>query len=56
MIVSMYLLEHFNLLNTQLSNFGVKLEDKMTLLLAWLPTSFDYLVNMLMFEKETLEI
>ncbi len=47
------LLKHlnvFNMLNTQLSNFRVMLkeEDKATLLLASLPTSFDHFVTTLM--------
>ena len=51
------LLEHFNMfnmLNTQLSSFGVhyKDEDKVLLLLASLPTHFDHLVTMLMYGKE----
>ena len=55
------LLEHvnvFNMLNTQLSNFKVKLEeeDKAILLLALLPTSFDHLMTTLMYGKETLEL
>lgn len=55
------LLEHvnvFNMLNTQLSNFRVKLEeeDKAILLLALLPTSFDHLMTTLMYGKETLEL
>ena len=53
------LLEHlntFNMLNTQLSSFAVNYEDEDTslLLLAPLPTSFDYLVTTLMYEKETI--
>ena len=53
------LLEHlntFNMLNTQLSSFGVNYEDedKALLLLASLPTSFDYLVTTLMYGKETI--
>ena len=52
------LLEHlntFNMLNTQLSSFGViyEDEDKALLLLALLLTSFDYLVTTLMYGKET---
>ena len=52
-------LEHlntFNMLNTQLSSFGViyEDEDKALLLLALLPTSFDYLVTMLIFGEETI--
>ena len=52
------LLEHFNtfnMLNTQLSSFGVhyKDEDKALLLLALLPTHFDHLVTTLMYGKET---
>ena len=51
-------LEHlnpFNMLNTQLSSFGVNYEDedKVLLLLASLLTSFDHLVTMLMYGKET---
>ena len=53
------LLEHlntFNMLNTQLSSFGVNYEDedKALLLLALLPTSFDHLVTTLMYVKETI--
>ena len=53
------LLEHlntFNMLNTQLSSFGVNYEDedKALLLLASLPTFFDYLVTTLMYGKETI--
>ena len=53
------LLEHlntFNMLNTQLSSFGVNYEDedKALLLLASHPTSFDYLVTTLMYRKETI--
>ena len=53
------LLEHlntFNMLNTQLSSFGVNYEDedKALLLLASLPTSFDHLVTTLMYGKETI--
>ena len=53
------LLEHhntFNMLNTQLSSFGVNYEDedKALLLLASLPTFFDHLVTMLMYGKETI--
>jgi hypothetical protein len=53
------LLEHlnkFNMLNTQLLNFGVKIgkEDKAILLLASLPPSYDHLVTKLLYEKETL--
>ena len=52
------MLEHlntFNMLNTQLSSFGVNYEDedKALFLLASLPTSFDHLVTTLMYEKET---
>ena len=45
----------FNMLNTQLSSFGVNYEgeDKALLLLALLPTSFDYLATTLMYGKET---
>ena len=51
------LLEHlntFNMLNIQLSSFGVDYEDedKVLLLLASLPTSFDHLVTTLMYGKE----
>ena len=51
-------LEHintFNMLNTQLSSFGMnyKDEDKALILLASLPTHFDHLVTMLMYWKET---
>ena len=50
------LLEHlntFNMLNTQLSSFGVNYEDedKSLLLLALLPTFFDHLVTTLMYGK-----
>ena len=53
------LLEHlnmFNMLNTQLSSFGVNYEDKdkALLLLASLPISFDHLVIALMYGKETI--
>ena len=53
------LLEHFNtfnMLNTQLSSFGVNYEDedKVLLLLTSLPTSFDHLVTTLMYGKETI--
>ena len=53
------MLEHlntFNMLNTQLSSFGVNYEDKdkSLLLLASLPTHFDHLVTMLMYAKETI--
>ena len=52
------LLEHlstFNMLNTQLSSFGVNYEDKdkALILLASLPTHFDHLVTTLMYWKET---
>ena len=52
------LLEHlntFNMLNTQLSSFGVNYEDKdkALILLASLPTHFDDLVPTLMCKKET---
>ena len=55
------LLEHlntFNMLNTQLSSFGVNYEDKdkALLLLASLPTSFDHLVTTLMYGKETIVV
>ena len=51
------LLEHlntFNMLNTQLSSFGVNYEDedKALLLLALLPTHVDHLVTTLMYRKE----
>ena len=51
------LLEHlnmFNMLNTQLSSFGVNYEDKdkALLLLVLLHTSFDHLVTTLMYKKE----
>ena len=51
------LLEHlnmFNMLNTQLSSFGVNYEDedKTLLLLALLPMQFDHQVTTLMYEKE----
>ena len=53
------MLEHlktFNIMNTQLSSFGVNYEDedKSLLLLASLPTSFDHLVTTLMYKKETI--
>ena len=53
------LLEHlntFNMLNTQLSSFGVNYEDedKVLLLLVSLLTSFDHLVTTLMYRKETI--
>ena len=53
------LLEHlntFNMLNTQLSSFRVTYEneDKVLLLLASLPTSYDHLVTTLMDGKETI--
>jgi hypothetical protein len=53
------LLEHlnkFNMLNTQLLNFGVKIgeEDKAILLLASLPPSYNHLVTTLLYGKETL--
>ena len=53
------LLEHpntFNMLNAQLSSFGVnyKDEDKALLLLETLPTPFDHLVTTLMYKKETI--
>ena len=46
----------FNMLNTQLSSFGVNYEDedKALLLLASLPTSFDHLVTTLMYGKKTI--
>ena len=45
----------FNMLNTQLSSFGVNYEDedKALLLLLSLPTHFNYLVTTLMYGKET---
>ena len=51
------MLEHlntFNMLNTQLSSFGVNYEDedKTLLLLALLPMQFDHQVTTLMYEKE----
>ena len=51
------LLEHlntFNMLNTQLSSFGVNYEDedKVSLLLTSLTTSFDHLMTTLMYEKD----
>jgi hypothetical protein len=53
------LLEHlnkFNMLKTQLLNFGVKIkeEDKVILLLASLPPLYDHLVTTLLYEKDTL--
>ena len=53
------LLEHpntFNMLNAQLSSFGVNYEDedKALLLLETLPTPFDHLVTTLMYKKETI--
>ena len=44
------------MLKTQLSSFGVNYEDedKVLLLLASLPASFDHLVTMLMYGKETI--
>ena len=44
------------MLNTQLSSFGVNYEDedKVLLLLASLPTSFDHLVTTLMYGKKTI--
>ena len=52
------LLEHpntFNMLNAQLSSFGVNYEDedKALLLLETLPRPFDHLVTRLMYRKET---
>ena len=52
------LLEHlniFNMLNTQLSSFGMNYEDeyKSLLLLASLPIPFDHLVTTLMCDKES---
>ena len=51
------MLEHlntFNMLNTQLSSFGMNYEhkDKALLLLASLPMHFDHLATMLMYGKE----
>jgi hypothetical protein len=48
-------LNKFNMLNTQLLNFGVRIEqeDKTILLLALLPLSYDHLVMTLLYEKET---
>jgi hypothetical protein len=53
------LLEHlnkFNMLKTQLLNFGVKIkeEDKVILLLASLPPFYDHLVTTLLYDKDTL--
>ena len=53
------LLEHlnkFNMLNTQLLNFGVKIgeDDKTILLMASLPPSYDHLDTTLLYGKETL--
>ena len=55
------LLEHLNAFNmfiTQLTNFGVNLQEKdnVILLLASLPTSFNHLVITLLYGKETLEL
>jgi len=52
------LLEHlniFNMLNTQLSSFGMNYEDKYKelLLLESLPIPFDHLVTTLMCDKES---
>ena len=52
------LLEHlnkFNMLNTQLLNFAVKIgeEDKAILLLLSLPHSYDHMVTTLSYGKET---
>ena len=49
-------LNTFNMLNTQLSSFGMNYEDeyKALLLLASLSTSFDHLVTTLMYGKETI--
>ena len=49
-------LNKFNMLSTQLLNFGVKIgeEDKAILLLASLPPSYDHLVMTLLYRKETL--
>lgn len=57
-LYSLHMRDHpnmFNMLNTQLSSFGVNYEDedKALLLLASLPTSFGYLVTTLMYGKET---
>jgi hypothetical protein len=51
-----YLLEHFNkfnMLNTNLLNFGVKIEeeDKAKHLLALLPPVYDHLVMILLYRK-----
>lgn len=55
------LLEHlnaYNMLNSQLVGFGVKLEeeDKAILLLASLPSSFDHLVTTILYGKETVSL
>jgi hypothetical protein len=54
------LLEHlnkFNIRNTHLLNFEVKIEeDKAILLLTSLPHSYDHLVMILLYGKETLEL
>jgi hypothetical protein len=54
------LLEHlnkFNIRNTHLLNFEVKIEeDKAILLLASLPHSYDHLVKILLYGKKTLEL
>ena len=49
-------LNTFNMLNTQLSSFRVDYEDedKVLLLLASLPASFDHLVTTLIYEKEAI--
>jgi hypothetical protein len=49
-------LNKFNMLNTHLLNFAVKIveEDKVILLLASLPPSYDHLVMTLLYGKETL--
>jgi hypothetical protein len=49
-------LNKFNMLDTQLFNFGVKIEkeDKTILLLASLPFSYDHLDMILLYGKETL--
>lgn len=54
-------LEHlnkFNMLNTQLLNFRVKIEeeDKVILLLASFSYSYDLLVTTLLYRKESLEL
>lgn len=49
-------IQRFDQLNNDLLNLGVKMEeeDKSLLLLCSLPSSFDLLVTMLLYEKETL--